>query len=61
MPTWYINYCYDNPLASLAEAKVALNKEFNKLMFYSQSVVGFKEIVVRVDETPWELYQRLKC
>lgn len=26
-----------------------------------QSIVGFKEIMMRLDETPWELDQRLKC
>lgn len=28
--TWYIKYCTDNPLATLAETKIALNKEFSK-------------------------------
>lgn len=58
--TWYIKYCSDNPMALLAKTKVALNKEFSKPKSDSQSVVGFKEIMMRVDETPWELDQRLK-
>lgn len=28
--TWYIKYCIDNLLASLADTQVALNKEFGK-------------------------------
>jgi len=59
--TWYIKYCYDNPLETLAETKIALNKEFSKTKIDSQSVVGFKDITLRVDETLWELFQRLKC
>ena len=26
--TWYIKYCYDNPMASLVDTKAPLNKEF---------------------------------
>ena len=59
--TWYINYCFDNPLSSLAETKVTLNKELTKPKSDSQSVIVFKEIMMRVDEMPWELDQRLKC
>lgn len=47
--TWYIKYCYDNPLASPEETKAALKKEFSKTKSGSQSVVGFKEIMMRVD------------
>lgn len=50
--TWYINYCIDNPLATLAANKDASNKEFSKPKFDSQSFVGFKEITMRVVETP---------
>jgi len=59
--TWHTKYCSDNPLEMLAETKVALNKEFSKPKSDFQSVVEFKEITMRVDETPWELDQRLKC
>jgi len=59
--TWYIKYCSDNPLASLADTKAILNKEFSKPKSNLKSIVGFKEIVMRVDETPWDLDQRLKC
>lgn len=61
MLTRYIKYYYDNPLASLAETKDALNKEFSKPKSDSQLVIGFKEIMMRVDEMPWDLDQRLKC
>lgn len=61
MLTWYIKYCFDNPLALLAETRATLNKEFSKPKSDSKSIVGFKEIMMRVDETPWELDQRLKC
>ena len=40
--TWYIKYCYENPLASLADTKADLNKEFIKPKSDSQSVLGFK-------------------
>ena len=33
--TWYIKYCTDHPIATLAETKDALNKEFSKPKFDS--------------------------
>lgn len=45
---WYIKYCSDNPLATLAETKTALKKDFSKSKSDSQSLVGFKEIMMRV-------------
>ena len=60
MLTWYINYYFDNPLVSLAKTKSALSKEFSKPKSDLQLVVGFKQITMRVDETSWELDQRLK-
>ena len=59
--TWYIKYCVDNPHASLAESQTNLNKEFSKTKFEAQSVIEFKEILMRVGETPWDFDQRLKC
>jgi len=59
--TWYIKYCSNNPLGTLTETKTTLNKEFTKPKSDLHSIVGFKEITMRVDETPWELDQRLKC
>lgn len=54
MLTWYIKCCYDNPLAYLTETKKTFNKDFSKPKSNSQLVVGFKEILVKVDETTWE-------
>ena len=59
--TWYIKYYFDNPLVILVGTKAVLNKDFSKPKSDSQLVVGFKESMMRVDEMPWELDQRLKC
>lgn len=59
--TWYIKYSNDNHAAMLAEIQTTLNKEFNRLNSEVQSIVGFKEIMMKPGETPWELDQRLKC
>ena len=59
--TWYIKYCTDNLVASLADTQTALNKEFSRPKSETQSVVGFKEIAMRIGETSRELDQRLKC
>lgn len=59
--TWYIKYSNDNPNAGVADIHTALNKEFSRLKSEAQSIVGFKEIVMQPNKTPWELYQRLKC
>lgn len=37
--TWYIKYCSNNTIASLADTKDALNNEFSKSKFESQLVV----------------------
>ena len=59
--TWYIKYYIDNLVASLADTQTTLNKEFGRPKSETQSVVGFKEIAMRIGETTWELDQRLKC
>jgi len=59
--TWYIKYCTNNPVASLVDTQTTLNKEFGKPKSKTKSVVWFKEITMRVGETPSELDQRLKC
>ena len=41
--TWYIKYFSNNPLATLAETKVALKKEFSKPKSNSQSVVDLRK------------------
>lgn len=46
--TWYIRYCTDNPMATLADIQTALNKEFSKPKFEVQLIVGFKEIVMKL-------------
>ena len=38
-----------------------LNKEFSRPNFEAQAIVGFKEITMKLGETPWELDQILKC
>lgn len=58
--TWHIKYCTDNLMDSLADTQTTLNKEFNTPKCESQSVIRFKEIMMRHGETPWELDQRLK-
>ena len=45
----------------LEEIKMTLNKEFSKPKSDSQSIIGFKDIMMRVDEMAWEFDQRLKC
>lgn len=59
--TWYVKYCTDNSLVSLADTQAALNKEFGKPKSDSLSIIGFKEMTMRPSETPWDLDQRLKC
>jgi len=51
----------DDPISLLVETKVTFNKEFSKPKSDSQSIIGFKEIMMRVEEIPWELDKRLKC
>ena len=46
--TRYINYCTDNSMASLADIQTALNKEFSRTKSEAQSIVGFKEIMMKV-------------
>ena len=38
-----------------------LDKEFSRPKSEAQSFVGFKEIAMKLGETPWELDERLKC
>ena len=59
--TWYINYSNDNPNDGVEDIQTTLNKEFSRPKSGAQSIVGFKEIVMKPGETPWELDQRLKC
>jgi len=59
--TWYIKYSNDNLNARVADIQITLNREFSRPKSEAQSIVGFKEIEMQPGETPWELYQRLKC
>jgi len=45
----------------LVETKMTLNKEFSKSKSDSQSMIEFKEIMMKVEETPWDFDQRLRC
>jgi len=45
----------------VADIQIALNKEFSRPKHEAQSIVLFKEIMMKPGETPWELDQRLKC
>ena len=56
-----IKYSNDNPNTRLAEIQTALNKKFSRPKFEAQLIVGFKEIAMKLGETPWELDQSLKC
>ena len=58
--TWYIKYCANNPHASLAETQTTFNKEFGKPKSEAQSLIEFKEIMMKVEETTWDFDQRLK-
>ena len=51
--TWYIKHSSDHPNARIAETQDALNKEFSRLKLETQSITGFKEIVMLLGETPW--------
>jgi len=48
-------------MASLEDIQTALNKEFSRPKSKAQSIVGFKEIMMKPGETPWDLDQSLKC
>ena len=57
---WYINHSNDHPNAGIVEIQTTLNREFSKPKLETQSIIGFKEIVMLPGETPWDLDQRLK-
>ena len=60
MITWYIKYYTNNLTTALADIQTAPNKRFSRSKSEVQSVIGFKEIIMRHVETPWELDKRLK-
>lgn len=59
--TWYIKYSNDNPNVRLVDIHTALNKLFSRPKSEAESIVGFKEIAMKLGVRPWELDQRLKC
>ena len=61
MLTWYIKYYIDNLIAALVDIYTTLNKQFSIPKSEAQSIVGFKEMMMKLGKTPWELDQRLKC
>lgn len=58
--TWYMKYSSSNPTAGVAEIQTEVKKEFSWPKSGKQMVVGFKEIVMMLGETPWDLDQKLK-
>ena len=50
--TWYIKYSTDNPTSTLADIQTALNRKFSGPKSQAQSIVGFKEIMMKLGETP---------
>lgn len=58
--TWDIKYSSYHPNAGITTIQDALDKEFARPKSETQSVIGFKEIVMLLGETPWDLDQRLK-
>jgi len=59
--TWYIKYYTDNLLAALVDIQTTLNKKFNRPKSEAQSIIGFKEIMMKPRKRPRELHQGLKC
>lgn len=58
--TWYIKHSSNHPNVGIAEIQDALNKEFSRSKLEMQSIIGFKEIMMLLGETPWDLDLRLK-
>lgn len=58
--TWYIKHSYDHPNKNIVEIQTAQKKEFSRPKMETQSIIGFKEIMMLLGETPLDLDQRLK-
>ena len=52
---WYIKYSPNKPTSMLADIHTVLNREFSRPKSQAQSIVGFKEIMMKHDETPSDL------
>ena len=50
--TWYIKYNIDNTMSALADIQTALNRKFSRPKYQVQSIVGFKEIMMKPGEMP---------
>ena len=50
--TWNIKHSNDNSNARIRDIQTTLNKEFTRLKFEAQSIIGFKEITMLLGETP---------
>ena len=53
--TWYIKYYTDNLMSMLVDIQIMLNKEFSRPNSEAQSIVGFKEIMMKPGEMPYDL------
>jgi len=58
--TWYIKHSNDHPNTRIAEIQNVLNREFSRRKSETQSIIGFKEIVMLPGENHWDLDQWLK-
>lgn len=52
---WYIKYSSDHLNVGIAAIQDALNREFSWPKSETQSILGFKEIAMLPNETPWDL------
>ena len=57
---WYIKHSNDHPNAGIVKIQNVLNREFSQPKSETQSIIGFKEIMMLLGETAWDLDQRLK-
>jgi len=49
---WYIKHSNDHTNTGIAEIQTMLNREFSRPKSETQSIIGFKEIVMLLGETP---------
>ena len=48
-------------MSMLVDIQTTQNNEFSRPKSEAESIMGFKEIMMKIGETPWDLDQRLKC
>jgi len=51
--TWYIKNSNDNTNVGITDLQVVLNSKFSRPKSETQSIIGFKQIVMLPGETPW--------